>query len=144
MNMASASRDSEYHPWDRCDEQPCRYSYSQDPDWLADMADAQANRNFHRKLWKLFRHRSLLETSPDEELEKYKVKFARCQRIMAKREQILVEIRASRLRRRRETGTPPQYKTAMTEAEIKALRDAIMKKLQDVDEMKGRTETKSW
>jgi hypothetical protein len=93
----------DYHEcpeWDRCNEQPCCYAITRDPDYRADLSDLRRNPVYHLRLWTLFWFPSARAKASAEELlvAIYSAKFDRCQRLDDKRKKIDEEIKLNETR----------------------------------------------
>jgi len=90
--------------WDRCNEQPCCYAITRDPDYRADLSDRRRNPVYHLRLWTLFWFPSARAKASAEEVAIYSVKFDRCQRLDDKRKKIDGEIELNEARFLRSLG----------------------------------------
>jgi hypothetical protein len=117
--------------WDFCNKQPCCYTLSLDPDYLADLTDRRRDPVFHRNLWTHFWFPSARTTVSAEEAATYSAKFDRCQRLEVKRKQIDKEVDANVADFMKSLGlmTEAESEPVLSEAEIKVIRDKCVQRL---------------
>jgi len=87
------------HIWGLCPEFPCKHTPCHDPDYLADVEDFLADRQYHSTLWACFRSLSdpsgsLRNTMSPEEWARYAFNFDRCCKLEPKLGRIRKEIDA--------------------------------------------------
>jgi hypothetical protein len=114
-------------PWERCESFPCQHSsFSTDEDYLDDVNDQVFHPELHRTAWSLFYRPAQKQTLSPQDLEKYSAILSRCERIAAKRPQILSEIDANRRMFMEEVlGFPRKEKVHLTEEEFAALKEKV-------------------
>jgi hypothetical protein len=114
-------------PWERCESFPCQHSsFSTDEDYLDDVNDQVFHPELHRTAWSLFNRPAQKQTLSPQDLEKYLAILSRCERIEAKRPQLLSEIDANCQMYMEEVwGFPPEVKVHRTEEERAALKEEV-------------------
>src|SRR5277367_2976113 len=129
----SSSTNHKCPEWDFCGEQPCCYSLSPDPDYLADLTDRRRDPTFHRNLWTHYWFPTARTEVSAEEAATYSAKFDRCQRFDAKRNQLEEEVDANvdafliSWGLITEADTKPTL--GMSEAEIEVMREECVQKI---------------
>jgi hypothetical protein len=104
--------------------------FTTDEDYLGDIEDRVNDRESHTRLWMLFKNPSLSQDLSAEERAKHTSKFPRCQRIVAKWEEIVNEIERNKNKHLEEVcGFVPLTPVSLSEKELQSLDERIEEKI---------------